>query len=131
MVKPAHTNIRALDPERSIAFYRDALGLRVVDRLPFEDFDLIFLRGEDSEFELELTWNHGQTEPYSHCSAYGHFAVSTDDILGIHAECTRNRLGPTPVKDLYSNGNLAVRFFFLTDPDGCMVEIVEQQGRYT
>ncbi len=130
MVKPAHTNIRVMDPDRSITFYRNVLGLEVVDRLHFDDFDLIFLRGEESEFELELTWNHGQQESYSHGSGYGHFAVSTGDIHGLYAQCAKKSLEPTPVKDLYSNGKLAVRFFFLTDPDGYMVEIVERQGRY-
>ena len=130
MTKPAHSNIRVLDPDRAIAFYRDALGLQVVDRLPFEDFDLIFLRGDDSEFELELTWNHGQEEVYSHGSGYGHFAVTTDDIHSFHTKCVDKGFEPTPVKDLFSNGKLAVRFFFLTDPDGYKVEIVERQGRY-
>lgn len=84
----------------------------------------------DSEFELELTVNHGRTEPYTHGTGYGHFAVSVDDIESARDRCTRLGLDPTPIKDLYSDGRLAVTFFFVTDPDGYKVEAVKRQGRY-
>lgn len=100
------------------------------DRVPFDDFTLVFLRNQDSEFELELTINHGRTEPYTHGTGYGHLALSVDDLEGEHDKCTRLGLKPTPIKDLHSNGRLAVRFFFVQDPDGYKVEVVQRQGRY-
>lgn len=130
MAKPVHSNIRVLDEERSVAFYRQACDLDVVDRVPFDDFTLVFLRDPESEFELELTINHGRSEPYTHGTGYGHLAVSVDDLESAHEKCARLDLNPTPIKDLYSNGRLAVRFFFVQDPDGYKVEVVQRQGRY-
>jgi lactoylglutathione lyase len=130
MSKPIHSNIRVLDEQRSVDFYRKALNLEVFDRVPFDDFTLVFLRGQNSEFELELTINHGRTEPYTHGTGYGHLALSVGDLEGEHDRCTRLGLDPTPIKDLHSRGKLAVRFFFLQDPDGYKVEVVQRQGRY-
>ena len=130
MAKPIHSNIRVLDEQRSVGFYRKALDLEVFDRVTFDDFTLVFLRNQDSEFELELTINHGRTEPYTHGTGYGHLALSVDDLETEHDKCTRLGLKPTPIKDLHSNGRLAVRFFFVQDPDGYKVEVVQRQGRY-
>lgn len=130
MPKPAHSMIRVLDEGRSLDFYRRALDLNETDRLVFDDFTLIFLVGTDSAFELELTINHGVTEPYTHGTGYGHFAVSVDDLEHAHERCRAQRLDPTPIKELHADGKLAVRFFFVTDPDGYKVEVVQRQGRY-
>ncbi|TDI57853.1 MAG: lactoylglutathione lyase [Alphaproteobacteria bacterium] len=130
MAKPIHSNIRVLDEQRSIAFYRQAFDLDVVDRVPFDDFTLVFLRNLESQFELELTVNHGRAEPYTHGTGYGHLAVSVDDLEYALQKCTDLGLKPTPIKELHSNGRLAVRFFFVQDPDGYKVEVVQRQGRY-
>ncbi len=130
MAKPIHSNIRVLDEQRSIAFYQQAFGLHVVDRVPFDDFTLVFLRDPESEFELELTVNHGRSEPYTHGTGYGHLAVSVDDLERALEKCTDLGLSPTPIKELHSDGRLAVRFFFVQDPDGYKVEVVQRQGRY-
>ncbi len=130
MAKPIHSNIRVLDEQRSIAFYQQAFGLDVADRVPFDDFTLIFLRNPKSEFELELTVNHGRSEPYTHGTGYGHLAVSVDDLEGARAKCADLGLDPAPIKELHSDGRLAVRFFFVQDPDGYKVEVVQRQGRY-
>lgn len=130
MAKPTHSMIRVIDEQRSIEFYRQAFELEEIDRLVFDDFTLIFLTNPESEFELELTINHGRTEPYTHGTGYGHFAVLVDNLEGEHEKCTRLGFEPTPVKELYSGGRLAVRFFFVTDPDGYKVEVVQRYGRY-
>ena len=130
IAKPIHSNIRVIDEDRSVAFYRQAFDLDVVDRLTFDDFTLVFLRHSDSEFELELTVNHGRTEPYTHGTGYGHLAVSVGDIQSSRERCERRELDPTPIKELLSNGKVTVRFFFVTDPDGYQVEVVHRQGRY-
>ena len=66
MAKMIHSMIRVLDLERSIDFYARALGLEPSERLVFDNFTLVYLRSEESGFELELTLNHGRTEPYGH-----------------------------------------------------------------
>ena len=58
--------IRVLDEQRPVAFYHQAFDLDMVDWVPFDDFTLVFLRNRESEFEVELTVNHGRTEPYTH-----------------------------------------------------------------
>lgn len=130
MAKCAHSNIRVLDEARSVSFYERALGFKVYDKLDFDDFSLTFLTGEGSEFELELTVNKGREEPYTHGTGYGHLAVTVEDLDAEHERCTGLGLEPTPIKELYTGERLAVRFFFLTDPDGYKVEIVQRQGRY-
>lgn len=130
MAKPVHSMIRVLDEHRSVDFYCRAFGLELVDRSSFEDFTLLFLRNDESTFELELTVNHGHVEPYSHGSGYGHFAVSVEDIQADHARLEKLGLDPTPVKELHSDGKLAVTFFFVQDPDGYKIEVVQRQGRY-
>lgn len=130
MAKPIHSNIRVLDEKRSVEFYQKAFGLDVADRIVFDDFTLVFLRNPESEFELEFTVNHGRSEPYTHGSGYGHLAVSVDDLEGEHEKCVNLGVKPASIMELHSNGNLAVRFFFVEDPDGYQVEVVERQGRY-
>ena len=130
MAKPAHSNIRVLNEARSVDFYNRALGLKVYDKLDFDDFSLTFLTGDDSDFELELTVNKGREEPYTHGTGYGHLAVTVDYLDAEHTRCAELDLDPTSIKELHTGGKLAVRFFFLTDPDGYKVEVVQRQGRY-
>ena len=79
MAKAIHTMIRVLDLDRSIDFYGRAFGLEPADHFDFEGFALVYLRNHENDFEIELTWNADQAEPYSHGSGYGHVAVCVDD----------------------------------------------------
>ena len=60
MAKPIHSMIRVLDEARSVDFYRRAFNLEIADRYDFENFTLVYLRAPESDFELELTINHGR-----------------------------------------------------------------------
>ncbi len=131
MAKLIHTMIRVMDEERSVKFYADAFGLQVAARFAFDTFTLIYLRNSENDFEVELTVNHGQTEPYTHGSAYGHLAVCVDDIEAEHARVTQLGLAPAPVKQMQHNGNPLAKFFFITDPDGYKIEVLQRNGRYT
>ena len=48
---------RVLEEARSVAFYREAFGLDIADRLDFDSFTLVYLRNESADFEVELTIN--------------------------------------------------------------------------
>ena len=61
MAKTIHTIIRVPDLDRSIDFYRRAFGLEVANRFDFDGFALVYLRNEENDFEIELTWNDGQS----------------------------------------------------------------------
>ena len=131
MAKLIHTMIRVMDEERSVKFYADAFGLQVAARFAFDTFTLIYLRNSENDFEVELTVNHGQAEPYTHGGGYGHLAVCVDDIEAEHARVTELGLAPAPVKQMQHNGNPLAKFFFITDPDGYKIEVLQRNGRYT
>jgi lactoylglutathione lyase len=130
MAKAIHSMIRVLDEARSVAFYDLAFGLRVVDRLVFDSFTLIYLRGAESEFELELTMNTGRTEPYNLGDGYGHLAVSVPDIAAKHAGMLAAGLAPRKLVDFAPAGTIIAQFFFIADPDGYQIEVLQRGGRY-
>lgn len=130
MAKAIHSMIRVLDEKRSIDFYRVAFGLEIAERLEFETFVLIYLSNEESEFELELTVNKDRTEPYALGDGYGHLALSVDDLGAEHQRLTDAGLNPGKIVDFNRDGALLARFFFLVDPDGYKVEVLQRHGRY-
>ena len=131
MAKAIHTMVRVLDEARSVEFYDKAFDLKIEDRFEFDGFTLIYLKNPENDFEVELTVNHGRTEPYTHGDGYGHLAVSVGDVDGVHAKAVANGLRPTDIKEFYRDGALMAKFFFLQDPDGYKIEILQRHGRYT
>ncbi len=129
MAKAIHTMIRVLEEECSLRFYAVAFGLEVADRFAFDGFTLLYLRNNEADFEVELTVNHGRTEPYDLGDGYGHLAVAVDDLDAEHARFEREGLSPRPVKELETSG-LRARFFFVQDPDGYMIEVLQRGGRF-
>ena len=130
MAKSIHSMIRVLDEGKSVDFYGRAFGLAVAERLDFETFTLIYLSNAESEFELELTVNKGRTEPYQLGDGYGHFAVSVGDLDAEHARMRDLGLAPGKIVDFNRDGGLLARFFFVTDPDGYTIEVLQRHGRY-
>ena len=122
--------LRVLDEARSTEFYRTAFGLEPADRFAFDSFTLIYLRNATSPFELELTVNAGRTEPYAVGDGYGHLAVSVDDLAAEHARLSQAGLAPTPMRTLEHAGTALGRFFFLQDPDGYRIEVLQRGGRF-
>ncbi|MGY8872310.1 MAG: VOC family protein [Pseudomonadales bacterium] len=130
MAKAIHTMIRVFDLDLSISFYKQALNLKVAERLSFDDFSLVYLRNDESDFELELTHNHYQSERYTHGTGYGHLAVSVEDIQNTRSNLLNNSLEPTEIKKFHKENHLLARFFFLVDPDGYKIEFIERHGRF-
>jgi lactoylglutathione lyase len=130
MSKVIHSMIRVLDEARSVAFYQTAFGMKVADRLPFDSFTLIYLRNEDSGFELELTVNAGRTAPYELGDGYGHLAFSVADLAAEHARMTAAGLSPRKLVDFAPGGSVIAQFFFIADPDGYQIEVLQRGGRY-
>lgn len=130
MAKAIHSMIRVLDLERAIDFYGKAFGLGVADHLDFDGFALVYLRNDENDFEVELTLNKGQTAPYSHGDGYGHLAVCVDDCGAERARMADLGLDPGEVKEFHRDGALMARFFFVQDPDGYKIEVLERHGRY-
>ena len=130
MAKALHTMVRVLDLERSMGFYELAFGLTQADRFDFDDFTLVYLRNAENDFELELTWNHDQTEPYTHGSGYGHVAVCVDDLEAEHARLQQAGIETRDMVEMKHRGIALARFFFVEDPDGYKIEVIERGGRY-
>ena len=130
MAKAIHTMVRVLDLERSIDFYRKAFGLDVADHFDFDGFALVYLRNDETDFEIELTLNKDRTEPYTHGDGYGHVAVCVDDCASEHARMKDLGLAPKDIKEFHRDGALMARFFFMEDPDGYQIEVLERHGRY-
>jgi lactoylglutathione lyase len=131
MAKAIHSMVRVLDEARSVTFYGKAFGLAVKDRYPFDGFTLIYLKNAENDFEVELTVNAGRTEAYDLGNAYGHLAVSVADAEAEHRRFTSEGLNPTPLKEFNRDGQLFAKFFFVTDPDGYKIEVLQRHGRFT
>ena len=122
-----HTMLRVFDLDKSIRFYTDLLGMRLLRRNDYEGgrFTLAFVGygDESGTAVLELTHNWDQAEPYVIGSGFGHIAIGVPDI---YAACDRLRAAgakitrePGPMK----HGSTVIAF--VEDPDGYKVELIE------
>jgi lactoylglutathione lyase len=125
-----HSMIRVLEETRSVSFYTKAFGLEIADRLDFETFTLIYLSNSESEFELELTVNKSREETYDLGNGYGHLAVSVSDLDAEHQRLTDLGFNPNKIVEFNRDGVLIARFFFITDPDGYKIEVLQRSGRF-
>jgi lactoylglutathione lyase len=122
-----HTMLRVGDLQRSIDFYTKVLGMKLLrtSENPEYKYTLAFVGygNNPDHAELELTYNWG-VDKYDMGSAYGHIAISADDI---YKTCDQVRAAggnitrePGPVK----GGTTVIAF--ITDPDGYKVELIER-----
>jgi len=121
-----HTCYRITDIDRSMAFY-NALGFEEVGRVPIRDeaTNVFMNQPEDGDSpRLELTFNHGQTEPYDIGTGYGHIAITSDDLDGMLARLREQ--GIEPERPPYSIREGGSRLCFVRDPDGYRIEILER-----
>ncbi|QZY54679.1 VOC family protein [Crassaminicella profunda] len=116
-----HNNINVLDLEKSIAFYKQALGLVETRRKVAEDgsFILVFLGDEMTPHRLELTWLRDWEKPYNLGDNEFHLAFTTDDYekaYELHKE-----MGCI----CYENKKMGL--YFINDPDGYWIEILPEK----
>jgi len=130
MAKIIHTMLRVLDLERSLAFYDTAFGFVPSHRLDFAAFSLVYLKNESSGHEIELTWNKDRTEPYDLGDGYGHVAFVVDDLDAEHARFAEQSLAPRDIVDFAPDGERVARFFFVADPDGYQIEVLQRHGHF-
>ena len=123
MAQLVHTCYRVLDLDRSVAFYRK-LGMEELRRVPIRDEATnVFMGLPGDGARLELTYNHGRTEPYEVGTGYGHIAIAVDDLDG-----TLERLaadGIEPEKPPYTVREGGSRLCFVRDPDDYRIELIE------
>ncbi len=130
MAKSIHTMIRVLEEARSVDFYARAFGLAVADRLDFPEFTLVYMRNDSADFEVELTINKGRTEPYGLGDGYGHLAFVVEDLEDEHMRFKSAGFAPRDIVNFDRDGTLLAKFFFVQDPDGYKIEVLQRHGRY-
>jgi lactoylglutathione lyase len=130
MARMHHSMIRVLEAERSMAFYDKAFGLKPCHRIDFDDFSLIYLRNDEDDFQLELTVNNGRMEPYDPGNGYGHLALNVADLDAEHKRFTELGFKPRDIKQFDQDGKKLARFFFVEDPDGYKIEVLERFGHF-
>ena len=116
--KPVHINFNVKDIEKSIAFYKEALGLHVKRRRTADDdsFIIVFMGTDCSDFELELTWLAAHPEKYDIGEEEFHLAFRTEDFNAAHA--LHEKMGCICFE------NPAMGIYFIQDPDGYWLEIL-------
>lgn len=114
----AHNNLNVLDLEKSLAFYKEALGLVEVRRheQPDGSFILVYLGDEVTPHQLELTWLRDRTEPYNLGDNEIHLAFRVDDFDAAYEK--HKEMGCICYE------NKAMGIYFISDPDGYWLEIV-------
>ena len=115
----AHNNFNVLDLEKSLAFYKEALGLVEVRRKEAADgsFALVFLGdAAGSVHNLELTWLRDWDRPYNLGDNEFHLAFVVDDFEAAHAK--HKEMGCI----CFENPKMGI--YFIEDPDGYWLEIV-------
>ena len=130
MAKVIHSMIRVLDLEKSMRFYADVLGLHEAHRLDFPEFALVYLRNGENDMEIELTLNKDRVDPYTHGTGYGHIGAVIADAAATHAALLAQGYEPAAIKEFKRGDELLARFFFIQDPDGYKIEMLERHGHY-
>lgn len=126
-MKFLHTMIRVKDLDKSFKFYTEELGFRESRRKEFPEkkFDLVYLILPNSpEFELELTYNYDQEKPYDLGTGYGHIAISHPDIISLRQDFVAKGYEVTEIRGLRPDSN---KYFFVEDPDGYRIEIIQER----
>jgi lactoylglutathione lyase len=122
-----HTMLRVGDLDRSVKFYTEVLGmklLRTTDR-PDQKYSLAFV-GYDDEAKtavLELTYNYG-VDQYDLGTAYGHVALAVADAARACAEVKRRGGKVTREAGPVKGGTTVIAF--VEDPDGYKIELIER-----
>jgi lactoylglutathione lyase len=112
-----HNNVNVVDLEKSLAFYKEALGLEEVRRITADDdsFIIVFLSDGSSQHQLELTWLRDRKEPYNLGDNEFHLAFRAKDFQA--ALCLHRDMKCI----CYENPTMGI--YFIADPDGYWLEI--------
>lgn len=116
----AHNNVNVFDLDRSLAFYKEALGLAEVRRIAAKDgsFLIVYLGDGRSAHRLELTWLRDRTDKYDLGDNEIHLAFRTDDYDGAFRK--HKEMGVV----CYENPTMGI--YFIEDPDGYWIEILPE-----
>ena len=113
-----HFNFNVQDMEKSLAFYKEALGLEPMREKNAADgsYKIIFIGNDKSDFRLELTWLRDHPQKYDLGELEYHLALSAENYEAAHA--LHEKMGCICFE------NHAMGIYFITDPDGYWIEII-------
>lgn len=111
-----HENYNVSDLDRSLRFYKEALGLEEVRRNTTENFTIVFVKNANSDFELELTWLKDHPQKYDLGECEFHLAFRVDDFEGAYRK--HSEMGCI----CFENKQMGI--YFIEDPDGYWLEII-------
>lgn len=116
-----HNNINVLNLDKSVAFYKEALGFTEVKRHVAADghFMLVFMGDGETSHKLELTWLRDRTEPYDLGDNEIHLAVTVDNLDEAYEH--HKKMGCI----CYENKSMGI--YFISDPDDYWTEIVPEK----
>jgi lactoylglutathione lyase len=123
-----HTMLRVADLERSLRFYTEVLGMRLLRRKDYPEgkFTLAFVGyGDETDTAvIELTHNWG-VDKYELGNAFGHIAVAVDDIYKACEEVRRRGGKVTREAGPMKHGTTVIAF--IEDPDTYKIELIERK----
>ena len=119
--KMVHENFNVSDLETSLAFYEKALGLTEHRRKAADDgsFIIVYLKNDESDFELELTWLAEHPQKYDLGEEEFHLAFHVDDFDAAH------KLHESMGCIAFENPDMGI--YFITDSDGYWLEIIPER----
>jgi lactoylglutathione lyase len=122
-----HTMIRVGDLDRSIKFYTDVLGMKLLRRKDYPDgkFTLAFVGygPETEQAVVELTYNWG-TDKYDLGNAFGHIALEVDDVYKACEDIKKRGGKVTREAGPMKHGSTVIAF--VEDPDGYKIELIQR-----
>ena len=125
-MKFVHTMIRVKDIEKSLKFYKEIMGLKLLRTMELEDCTLYFISDEAECCTIELTHNHELPEGgYKHGDYFGHLAFETDDIESLTQLLVSKGIDYTVLPFEIKPGGPTIAF--IDDPDGRSIEIIEKK----
>lgn len=123
-----HTMVRVGNLERSIKFYTEVMGMKLLRQSDNEEYKYTlafvgYADEKDGAAVIELTYNWG-VEEYDLGNAFGHFAVGTPDIYGLCEEIRQR--GGKVVREPGSVLGGSTHIAFVEDPDGYKIELIQR-----
>ena len=116
--KMIHENYNVFNLDKSLAFYKEALGLEEIRRMnsPDGSFIIVYIGSDSSDFELELTWTRDMDRKYNLGDNEFHLAFQAEDFEKAHKH--HEEMGCI----CFENKEMGI--YFIQDPDGYWLEIL-------
>lgn len=125
-----HTMVRVRDLDKSLAFYTDLLGMKLLRRKDYPEgrFSLAFVGygAEINHAVIELTHNWDQPTDYEIGNGYGHIAIAVENIYAVCEELKTK--GAKIIREAGPMKNDTLHLAFLQDPDGYKIELIKTKS---